>query len=65
MRACHDVHVNLSPNEGQVKYEIVLGGWSNTRSIIRTGGAELAEYLADDIVSCDEYRYMLNLVVYL
>ena len=28
---CHDAHINLSPELGKVHYEIVIGGWDNTR----------------------------------
>ena len=47
MKSPHDVHVSLAPepgvNEDDV-YEFVVGGWTNTKSVIRRGhqGRELA-----------------------
>jgi hypothetical protein len=45
-RAHSDVHVALSPDVGNADgmYEIVIGGWKNTRSVIRRGaqGVEIA-----------------------
>ena len=51
MKSPHDVHISLAPdekyepgvNEDDV-YEFVVGGWANTKSVIRRGnqGRELA-----------------------
>ena len=51
MKSPHDVHLSLAPdekyepgvNEDDV-YEFVVGGWANTKSVIRRGnqGRELA-----------------------
>lgn len=56
VRACHDVHVNLSPTEGVVKYEIFIGGMENTKSVIRSGGEDRAEHHEEGLLHCDEYR---------
>ena len=51
MKSPHDVHISLAPDEKYepgVKeddvYEFVVGGWANTKSVIRRGnqGRELA-----------------------
>ncbi|ELT97145.1 hypothetical protein CAPTEDRAFT_193482 [Capitella teleta] len=57
VRACHDVHVNLSPTEGVVKYEIFIGGMENTKSVIRSGGEDRAEHHEEGLLHCDEYRH--------
>src|SRR6218665_723540 len=54
--ACHDVHVNLSPREGEVYYEAVLGGWNNTMSVIRLANVHLQEHQGTGIVNCNEWR---------
>ena len=61
MKSPHDVHLALAPDEkyepGVNKedvYEVVVGGWANTKSVIRRGnqGRELATaevmYVAHD-----------------
>ncbi|XP_060081901.1 lactoperoxidase-like [Ylistrum balloti] len=58
-RACSDVHVGLKVDEdpkGDL-YEIVIGGWSNTQSAIRTEkqGNNLVEVKTDDVLDCDKY----------
>lgn len=54
--ACHDVHINLSPEKGSVYYEVVIGGWNNTKSVIRMGGAHMHEYQETGIVGCQQWR---------
>lgn len=54
--ACHDVHINMSPREGEVYYEAVLGGWNNTMSVIRLANVHMQEYLETGIVHCNEFR---------
>lgn len=54
--ACHDVHINLSPEKGKVYYEVVIGGWNNTQSVIRMGGAHMQEYQETGIVGCQQWR---------
>ena len=62
VRACSDVHIGLAKYSGIANvdmYEIVLGGWENTQSVIRKGiqGGHEAELQQEGIVSCDESRY--------
>ena len=46
----HDMHVKLT-GEGSVAYEIVLGGWDNTRSVIRRleDGCDDEEVASSDV----------------
>ena len=54
--ACHDVHINLSPNEGAVYYEAVIGGWNNSMSVVRMANVHMQEYMETGIVHCNEFR---------
>ena len=56
VRACHDVHLNLSPVHGERFYEVVIGGWDNSMSVIRFGGSHRVEYRENGIVDCKEFR---------
>ena len=58
--ACSDVHVNLSPTYGSSEgYEIVIGGWHNTKSAIRDLAADVlvSEIATTDILSCNQLRW--------
>lgn len=63
VRACSDVHIGLSryPGISYVEmYEIVIGGWGNTKSVIRTSMQQEhpeAELDEADTVSCDSSRH--------
>ena len=61
VRACSDVHICLSPNVGEhvpeLTYEVVIGGWYNTRSVIRTENIEKAIADTPEIISCTEMRH--------
>ena len=61
----HDVHIALAPDDlyepgvnEQDVYEVVIGGWGNTKSAIRRGnqGRELASAETPSIISADEWR---------
>lgn len=56
VRACNDAHVTLRPSDRE-PLEIVLGGWANSRSCLRTEiqGPCLSEYVGD-ILDCDDFR---------
>lgn len=54
VKAPHDVHIRISDT-----YEIVLGGWGNTRSCIRAGKEEVTTLVADRVVDneyCNEFQ---------
>ena len=63
VRACSDVHIGLAryPGISYVEmYEIVIGGWDNTKSVIRTGMQQQtpeAELDESDTVSCEQSRH--------
>ncbi|XP_069103906.1 uncharacterized protein [Argopecten irradians] len=58
-KACNDVHVALMGPEGEKDklYEIVLGGWQNSKSIIRTRkqGPEVC-FNPGGYLDCHQYR---------
>ena len=49
IKACHDAHILLAKTRGKNDsdiYEFVIGGWHNSRSVIRKKVAgEFSEYL--------------------
>ena len=61
--ACADARVILTEREGRTDehvYEFVIGGWKNTRSVIRTnikggGRTVMASKLTTDILKCDKH----------
>ncbi|XP_033756148.1 uncharacterized protein LOC117338893 [Pecten maximus] len=59
VKACNDVHVGLKEDadpDGSL-YEIVLGGWSNTKSVIRTvkqGDSKVEQ--TGEVLDCDRYK---------
>lgn len=60
-RACSDVHVGLAryPGISYVEmYEVVIGGWDNSKSVIRTGMQQSpkAELDERDMVDCEKSR---------
>ena len=62
LQACSDSHVGLSEVPGLASYnmyEVVIGGWENSKSVIRrqVQGTILAERQTPNILKCDETRY--------
>ena len=59
--ACSDVHLALSPEFGVTSgFEIVLGGWQNTKSVIRRAddhGTHLASYQTLNVIHCTDLRW--------
>ncbi|XP_033733950.1 uncharacterized protein LOC117323058 [Pecten maximus] len=56
VKACSDAHVALSSNDHRV-YEVIIGGWSNTKSIIRSNADEMAKTTHNGpILSCSEFK---------
>ncbi|XP_033105774.1 uncharacterized protein LOC117108037 [Anneissia japonica] len=61
VKARNDVHIALSPENNDVdeEYEIVIGGWRNTKSVIRRSrqGDNLAVYVnRNGFVDTEEFR---------
>ncbi|EGI57249.1 C3 and PZP-like alpha-2-macroglobulin domain-containing protein 8 [Acromyrmex echinatior] len=60
IKAPNDAHVALTtgPQEGDPMYEIFIGGWNNSKSVVRKNRAkpEVAETETPGILSADDYR---------
>ncbi|KAF7281181.1 uncharacterized protein LOC143198744 [Rhynchophorus ferrugineus] len=60
IKAPHDAHIALSPEAAEVDpmYEIFIGGWGNSKSIIRKNRTkpDVAETPTPNILSADEFR---------
>lgn len=60
IRAPNDAHVALTtgPHEGEPMYEVFIGGWSNSKSVIRKNRTkpDVAEVDTPGILSADEFR---------
>jgi hypothetical protein len=53
IRASNDIHIKIQDDS---EYEIVLGGWANTRSVIRQNGKELACLVQNNVADKDNYN---------
>jgi len=47
IRAPNDIHIKITNDN--IEYEIVLGGWKNTKSVIRENNCEITSVIADNI----------------
>ncbi|XP_017790688.1 PREDICTED: uncharacterized protein LOC108572874 isoform X4 [Habropoda laboriosa] len=60
VKSPHDVHVALTtgPEAGEPMYEVFIGGWNNSKSVIRKNRAkpDVAEVETPDILNGDEFR---------
>lgn len=58
VKAGSDVHVALSTVQGTKDgYEVVIGGWDNSQSVIRTEEGHVAEEQTPNILNADQFRY--------
>ncbi|XP_032681078.1 C3 and PZP-like alpha-2-macroglobulin domain-containing protein 8 isoform X3 [Odontomachus brunneus] len=60
VKAANDAHVALTtgPQEGEPMYEVFIGGWSNSKSVIRKNRVkpDVAEMETPGILNGDDYR---------
>ncbi|KMQ95579.1 c3 and pzp-like alpha-2-macroglobulin domain-containing protein 8 protein [Lasius niger] len=60
VKAPNDAHIALTtgPQEGDPMYEVFIGGWSNSKSVVRKNRTkpEVLEVETPDILSADEFR---------
>ena len=60
VRGSNDAHVGFfeGPNENSSMYEVVIGGWSNSQSVIRRGpqAANEVEVATQGVLNADEWR---------
>ena len=54
VRASNDIHIKLT--NMTTEYEIVLGGWNNTKSVIRENKNEIVSLEKNDIADRDNYH---------
>ncbi|XP_069117751.1 C3 and PZP-like alpha-2-macroglobulin domain-containing protein 8 [Argopecten irradians] len=62
VKACTDAHVLLMDFDSQTApgniYEIVIGGWNNSKTVLRTAKQSdpVKEYVENYLLNCDNYR---------
>ena len=58
VKGSNDAHVLFSACDGCDGYEIVIGGWTNTQSVIRQSKQSINKIIQNtpDILSATEYR---------
>jgi hypothetical protein len=49
VRASNDIHIKITNYNDETEYEIVLGGWSNTRSVIRKNNNQIFSLLQNNV----------------
>ena len=54
VKASNDIHIKITNME--TEYEIVLGGWNNTKSIIRENNKEIFNLIKDGISDRNHYQ---------
>jgi FkbM family methyltransferase len=60
IRASNDIHIKIA--NSNTEYEIVLGGWKNTRSVIRENNNEICSLMNDNIAdNVYKHTYKINI----
>jgi hypothetical protein len=55
VKASNDIHVKLTNTKTTTEYEIVLGGWSNTKSVIRENNIEIYSLTQKGVADKNNY----------
>lgn len=64
VKASNDIHIMIKTNRFRnLEYEIVLGGWGNTKSIIRRNGIEIVERITPGIANPLEF-INIEIIIY-
>lgn len=61
VKASNDIHIKISDLE--IEYEIVLGGWDNTKSVIRENDTEIFDLLQNNVADgskFNNFKIMVN-----
>jgi hypothetical protein len=61
VKASNDIHIKISNLE--TEYEIVLGGWNNTKSVIRQNNKEIFKLIQDNVAddkNANNFKVVIN-----
>lgn len=61
VNATNDIHVKIKDSKLNIYYEIVLGGWNNTKSVIRKNNVEICNLLKKNVVVNSEMNITVSI----